>query len=119
MAMAEAEQRSRLAILERESLIATDLAREEARHQQRSLNGRLNLEALGIWLGALSSLFIFVGALVFAYLAPNAGESAAAILLAALPGIATLVAAFRRRRTDESTASSSDAPPPSKAKRRR
>ena len=124
MSMAEAEQRSRLAIAQNESLVATDLAQRELALQETSIRGRLSLETLGTILGAVVTLGIVGMALAFAYIAPNSIEKGIAALVAVLGAAATLIGAFKKPSGSSSSVSQKPghpAPPPSqnRGKRRR
>jgi uncharacterized membrane protein len=96
LSMAEAEQRSRLTMEQHESLVATDLAKREATLQEASINGRLSIERLGIWLGFATNVIVMCGALTFAYIAPDRLEKIASLFVAVALGAAQVVVAFKR-----------------------
>lgn len=96
-AMAEAEQRSRLAIDQSESLVATDIARREIALQEKAINGRLRLEGLGMWLGFASTIIVIGAALTFTVLAPERIEKIGAFVIGFLYAAAQVVAAYRRK----------------------
>jgi uncharacterized membrane protein len=95
-AMAEAEQRSRLAINQNESLVATDLARQEMALQATVMRRRLNLEMLGTWLGFATTIVVIGAALVFAVYAPEKIEKIGALMIGFAYAAAQVIAAFRR-----------------------
>lgn len=119
--MAEAEQRARLAIAQSESLVATDLAREEMGLQTTVMRRRLNLEALGTWLGFATTIVVIGAALIFAVYAPEKIEKIGALMIGFAYAAAQVIAAFRRS-NGSSKGKPSDSPdpketPPRKRKR--
>lgn len=117
--MAEAEQRHRLAIEQHESVVATDLAKREMSLQEVQITGRLSLERTGMRSGFWLTVFLFVGALAYGYFVPE--QSVAALLLACLPGAASLINAFRAKQhpSAKQEPASTPKPPPTPAKRKR
>lgn len=95
-AMAEAEQRSRLSIAQNESLIATDLARQEMALQSTVMRRRLNLEMLGTWPGFATTIAVIGAALAFAVYAPEKIEKIGALMIGFTYAAAQVIAAFRR-----------------------
>lgn len=95
-AMAEAEQRSRLAIAQSESLAATDLARQEMALQTTVMNRRLNIEALGTWLGFSTTVLVVGAALAIAVFAPEKIEKVGGLIIGFAYAAAQVVAAYRR-----------------------
>lgn len=111
--MAEAEQRSRLSIAQSESLVATDLARQEMALQSTVMRRRLNLEMLGTWLGFATTVAVIGAALAFAVYAPEKIEKIGALMIGFAYAAAQVIAAFRRS-NGGSRPNSEGAPAPDK-----
>lgn len=116
--MAEAEQRSRLAIDQSESLVATDIARREISLQEKAIGGRLRLEGLGMWLGFASTILVVGAALTFTVLAPERIEKIGAFAIGFLYAAAQVVAAYRRKEPSEPDSASGEVAKPKKGRGR-
>ena len=115
--MAEAEQRTRLAIAQRESAVATELAQAEARIQETSVFQRFRLESRGVWFGFLTTIAILVFVAACVWLAPERFEKVSALAIGLIYACGTLYAGLRRRPKEEKPADDNDRRPPTRKKR--